>query len=116
MDNIEPFMQVVDTRAEYEQQKSAQETVDEIELSREKYSYNESEDGDTSKNYIKTKYDFNVGESEMTLDFKSFTIKFPSRRQFGPLCLVNPLNSAMKLGMLCPIISKPSDCALPSSS
>ena len=81
-ENIEPFMQVVDTRAEYEQQKSAQETVDEIELSREKYSYNESEDGDTSKNYIKTKYDFNVGESEMTLDFKSFTIKFPSRRQF----------------------------------
>lgn len=49
---------------------------DEIELRQGKYYYNEPED-DNSKGYIKSKYDFNIGESEMSVGLKGFSIKFP---------------------------------------
>ena len=45
-------------------------------LIQEKYSYNESED-DTSRDYLKTNFDFNVKRAKMTVGIKSFSFHIP---------------------------------------
>ena len=43
----------------------------------EKYSYNEPENTNTTPKYLKTKYDFNMGEdSQMSVGLKGFSFKF----------------------------------------
>ena len=68
---------IEDSKTNENELSSKQNISSEIELQIEdRYSYNESEDVDNFK-YIKTKYDFNMGESQMSVGIKGVSIKFP---------------------------------------
>ena len=46
-------------------------------FAQEKYSYNESEDDVQSASIIKSKYDFNVKDSQMSVGIKGISVQIP---------------------------------------